>query len=248
MTGEGSACASAFSAARSTRCTSAHLRLAEEAREALRLDEVMFVPAGDPWRKSEHPITAAEHRLAMLELAVEGNDDFAISDIELRREGPSYTADTLEALAGERLDDEFWFIVGADALADLPNWHEPARIVAHARLAVAPREAQDANVAALTIPGILGAHRYVLHAGAGCLVERHPGARGGGAVDPVPGAGRGRGVHRAAGAVQGVTRRPQASAVWRERYTRGLSSRRSTFTRRRPSSITNATAKSGSRS
>ncbi len=132
----------------------AHLRLAEEAREALRLDEVMFVPAGDPWRKSEHPITAAEHRLAMLELAVEGNDDFAISNIELRREGPSYTADTLEALAGERLDDEFWFIIGADALADLPNWHEPARIVAHARLAVAPREAQDANVAALTIPGI----------------------------------------------------------------------------------------------
>lgn len=132
----------------------AHLRLAEEAREALDLDEVLFVPAGDPWRKSEHAITAAAHRLAMLELAVAGNDDFAISEIELRREGPSYTADTLEALAGERLDDEFWFIVGADALSDLPNWHEPARIVAHARLAVAPREAQDANVAALTIPGI----------------------------------------------------------------------------------------------
>jgi nicotinate-nucleotide adenylyltransferase len=132
----------------------AHLRLAEEAREALDLDEVLFVPAGDPWRKSERAIAAAAHRLAMLELAVEGNDDFAISDIELRREGPSYTADTLEALAGERLDDEFWFIVGADALSDLPNWHEPARIVAHARLAVAPREAQDANVAALTIPGI----------------------------------------------------------------------------------------------
>jgi nicotinate-nucleotide adenylyltransferase len=132
----------------------AHLRLADEAREALDLDEVLFVPAGDPWRKSERAIAAATHRLAMLELAVEGNGDFGISDIEIRREGPSYTADTLETLAGERLDDEFWFIVGADALSDLPNWHEPARIVAHARLAVAPRELQDLNVAALTIPGI----------------------------------------------------------------------------------------------
>jgi nicotinate-nucleotide adenylyltransferase len=134
----------------------AHLRLAEEAREALRLDEVLFVPAGDPWRKSDTPVTAAEHRLAMLRLAVEGNDDFGISDIELRRDGPSYTAETLAALAGERLDDEFWFIMGTDALADLPNWHEPERIVEHAILAVAPREAQEANVAALNIPGIAG--------------------------------------------------------------------------------------------
>jgi nicotinate-nucleotide adenylyltransferase len=132
----------------------AHLRLAEEAREVLRLDEVLFVPAGDPWRKSGLAVSPAEHRLAMLRLAVEGNPDFGISDIEIRRDGPSYTADTLETLASERLDDEFWFIVGADALSDLPNWHEPERIVAHAMLAVAPREPQEANVAALTIPGI----------------------------------------------------------------------------------------------
>lgn len=132
----------------------AHLRLAEEARECLRLDEVLFLPAGDPWRKTSRPITSAEHRLAMLRLAVAENEDFGISDLELRRPGPSYTADTLAVLAGERLDDEFWFIVGADALADLPNWHEPARIVEHAMLAVAPRELQEANVAALNVPGI----------------------------------------------------------------------------------------------
>ncbi|HYM16152.1 MAG TPA: nicotinate-nucleotide adenylyltransferase [Dehalococcoidia bacterium] len=132
----------------------AHLRLAEEALEALGLDEILFVPAGDPWRKSARPMTPAEHRLAMLRSAVVGNDGFGISDIELRRPGPSYTADTLAELAGERLDDEFWFIVGADALADLPNWHEPARIVAHATLAVAPREPQEVNIAALAIPGI----------------------------------------------------------------------------------------------
>jgi nicotinate-nucleotide adenylyltransferase len=132
----------------------AHLILAEHAREALALDEVLFIPAGEPWRKSGRTIAPAEHRLAMLRLAVEGNEAFGISDIELRRSGPTYTADTLESLAGERLDDEFYFIVGADALADLPSWHEPARIVAHAVLAVAPRELQEVNVAALNLPGL----------------------------------------------------------------------------------------------
>jgi len=134
----------------------AHLRLAEEAREALALDEILFMPAGDPWRKGARAITAAEHRLAMLRLAVEDNEDFGVSDLELRRPGPTYTAETLAALSAERLDDEFWFIVGADALADLPNWHHPERIVEHALLAVAPREMQEANVAALNIPGIAG--------------------------------------------------------------------------------------------
>ncbi len=128
-----------------------HLVLAEHAREALGLDVVLFLPAGEPWRKSHRQITPAEHRLAMLRLAIEGNDAFGISDIELRRDGPSYTADTLAALAAERLDDAFWFILGADALADLPNWYEPERIVAHAVLAVAPREALDVNA---TVVGI----------------------------------------------------------------------------------------------
>jgi nicotinate-nucleotide adenylyltransferase len=131
-----------------------HLLLAECAREELSLDEVLFVPAREPWRKSHRVITPAEHRLALLELAIAGNEDFGISDIELRRSGPTYTADTLEALAGERLDDEFYFIVGADALADLPQWHEPQRIVAHALLAVAPRGGRDTDVASVAIPGI----------------------------------------------------------------------------------------------
>jgi nicotinate-nucleotide adenylyltransferase len=117
-----------------------HLVLAEQARDELSLDLVLFIPAGDPWRKAHREITPAEHRLAMLRLAIEGNAAFGISDVELRRDGPTYTADTLETLAGERLDDAFYFIVGADALADLPNWHEPERIVRHAMLAVAPRD------------------------------------------------------------------------------------------------------------
>ncbi len=131
-----------------------HLILAEQARSQLTLDLVLFVPAGEPWRKAHRTITPGEHRLAMLRLAVEDNDAFGVSNIEIGRNGPTYTADTLETLAGERLDDEFYFIVGTDALSDLPNWHQPERIVQHAVLAVAPREMQEANVAALTIPGL----------------------------------------------------------------------------------------------
>lgn len=133
-----------------------HLLLAEQARSQLRLDVVLFVPAGEPWRKAHRAITHASHRLAMLGLAVDDNDGLGISDVELTREGPSYTADTLAALAGERLDDEFYFIVGSDALADLPNWHEPERIVRHAMLAVAPREDQLVDATTLGIPGIEG--------------------------------------------------------------------------------------------
>jgi nicotinate-nucleotide adenylyltransferase len=131
-----------------------HLVLAERARDALRLDLVLFIPAGEPWRKAHRDITHASHRLAMLHLAVDDNEAFGISDVELRRDGPTYTADTLAALAGERLDDEFFFIVGSDALADLPNWHEPGRIVRHAMLAVAPRDDQLTDPASLGIPGI----------------------------------------------------------------------------------------------
>ena len=131
-----------------------HLILAEEARNALDLALVLYIPAGEPWRKADREITSSEHRLAMLQHAVVDNDGFGISDIELRRAGPTYTADTLEALAAERLDDEFFFIAGSDALADMPNWHDPERIVRHATLAVAPRDVQEANAVVLNIPGI----------------------------------------------------------------------------------------------
>jgi nicotinate-nucleotide adenylyltransferase len=131
-----------------------HLLLAERAREQLQLDEVLFIPAGDPWRKSNRVVTPAEHRLAMLQLAIADNDAFGISGVELARGGPTYTADTIEALASERLDDAFWFILGSDALDDLPNWREPERIVRHAMLAVAARESRDVDEAASRVPKV----------------------------------------------------------------------------------------------
>lgn len=129
----------------------AHLALARAARDHFALDLVLFIPAGQPWRKTRE-ISAADHRLAMLRLAIAGDDSFGVCDLELRRPGPTYTADTVDQLAGERLDDVFWFIVGADALADLPNWHEPARIVRHAIIAAAAREGADLDRAIAAVP------------------------------------------------------------------------------------------------
>ena len=115
----------------------AHLALAEAAREACGLERELFVPAGEPPHKRGRPISPGEHRFAMVELAVAGNPAFAASRIELDRPGPSYTVETHEALAGTA--GELSLIVSAEALADLPTWHEPHRILELARLVVAPR-------------------------------------------------------------------------------------------------------------
>ena len=107
-----------------------HLIAAEEARAALSLDEVVFVPAGRPWFKEGRPLTGAGHRLAMVELAVAGHAHFRVSDAEVRRPGPSYTVDTLEELrAGLGEAAELYLIVGTDVLSELSRWHRPDRVV-----------------------------------------------------------------------------------------------------------------------
>lgn len=115
----------------------AHLALAEAARETLDLDRVVFVPAGDPWRKRAREITPAAARVEMVRAAVQDLPWAMVSTIEVDRDGPSYTAETLKALVGP--GEAWWFILGADALADMPYWAEPQRILACARLAVARR-------------------------------------------------------------------------------------------------------------
>jgi len=118
-----------------------HLRLAESARETdpLELDKVLFIPAGQPWRKSNRAVSDPTHRAAMLSLAMEGNAAFEMSTLELERGGPTYTVDTLEVLHDRYPGSDLTLILGADALADLPNWREPERILALARPAVASR-------------------------------------------------------------------------------------------------------------
>ncbi len=118
-----------------------HLILAELARGQLALDCVRFVPAGDPWRKSSRAVTPAAHRLEMTRLAIADNLAFEIDDREVVREGPSYTAVTLQEMRRTLTPaDELFFVLGEDALADLPYWREPATIAAAAWIVVAPRE------------------------------------------------------------------------------------------------------------
>jgi nicotinate-nucleotide adenylyltransferase len=120
-----------------------HLVIAEQVREALELDRVLFVPAGTPPHKQDDEIAAATDRAAMVELAIAGNPAFTISRIELERDGPSYTVDTVGELVDEAarrgVAREFFFILSSEALAGLRTWHEPLRLMSLCRLVVVPR-------------------------------------------------------------------------------------------------------------
>ena len=116
-----------------------HVELVEYAQQELGFAEVLWIPAGDPWRKSGRKITPSRHRLAMVQLAIEAQPSWRISTAEIDRPGPTYTVDTLVELHALHEGDSFTLILGQDALEDLPNWHEPARILELAGLAVAGR-------------------------------------------------------------------------------------------------------------
>jgi nicotinate-nucleotide adenylyltransferase len=125
----------------------AHLILAEEGRAQGRLDQVWFVPAGQPPHKAHHDLTPFAQRAEMLSLAIAGNPAFRIEELEKNRPGPSYTADTLAELQGRHPEHEFFLLLGGDSLCDLPGWHEPGRIVERATLLVMAR--RDAKIISL---------------------------------------------------------------------------------------------------
>ncbi|MBC7351379.1 MAG: nicotinate-nucleotide adenylyltransferase [Thermogutta sp.] len=105
-----------------------HLLLAECCREQLCLEKVLFIPAGQPPHKRQRPLTPAEHRVAMLELAIGGEPGFEICRYEIERREISYTVETLRFLKGQFPQAELFLLVGADMLNDLPNWREAAEI------------------------------------------------------------------------------------------------------------------------
>lgn len=112
---------------------------AQEAWRELALDRVLFIPANIPPHKDVEYEPGPEHRLAMIRLAVEGDDHFAVSTIELEREGPSYTVDTLKELKNRAPQDELVLILGGDIAAGLPEWHEPEQVLELATVAIAKR-------------------------------------------------------------------------------------------------------------
>jgi nicotinate-nucleotide adenylyltransferase len=116
-----------------------HLVCAQEAYRELQLNRVMFVVARIPPHKPVEEEPGPEHRLALCRLAVEGDDRFEASDIELRREGPSYTVDTLEWLRSQAPENDLFLILGGDIAAGLPTWHRVERVLELATPAIAKR-------------------------------------------------------------------------------------------------------------
>jgi len=116
-----------------------HLVCAQEAYLQLQLDRVMLMPARLPPHKPVEYEPGVQHRLELCRLAVECDDRFTVSDLELSRPGPSFTVDTLEQLNSDAPNNELVLIVGGDVAAGLPQWREPERVLALATLAVAKR-------------------------------------------------------------------------------------------------------------
>ncbi|MCP4517415.1 MAG: nicotinate (nicotinamide) nucleotide adenylyltransferase [Delftia sp.] len=125
-----------------------HLTLADTARVQLRLQRVLFAPAGQPPHKPKNQPSPVVHRLAMVQaaLADAAEPAFCLSRVDVDRPGPHYTVDTLSLLRAEYPAAQIWLIVGADSLADLPHWRDPARITALARLAVRARPGYEPNL------------------------------------------------------------------------------------------------------
>jgi nicotinate-nucleotide adenylyltransferase len=132
-----------------------HLALAQEALWQLGLAEVILVPTGEAPHKRIAEDPGREARMEMTRLAAADDDRFSVSPLEVDREGPSYTYETLEALAEERADRKLVFVMGADAAVGLESWREPERVVALASLAVA-RRAGVADAEVSTVMRSLG--------------------------------------------------------------------------------------------
>ena len=116
-----------------------HLICAQEAMGELGLDRVLIVPARIPPHKPVEHEPGAEHRLELCRRAVTDDPRFEVSDLELRREGPSYTVDTLQELRAHAPHDELVLILGGDIAAGLPDWHMPERVLTLATVAIAKR-------------------------------------------------------------------------------------------------------------
>ncbi len=130
-----------------------HLVAASEVANRFGLDEVVFVPTGRPWQKSDRAVSDPEDRYLMTVIATAGNPTFSVSRVDVDRQGPTYTIDTLRDLRASRGPDaEFFFITGADALGAILGWHDSAELVSMAHFVGCTRPGHQ-----LTDPGLPGA-------------------------------------------------------------------------------------------
>ena len=126
-----------------------HLVAASEVAHLLSLDEVVFVPTGEPWQKAERTVTDPEIRLRMTEIATADDPRLSVSRVDIERAGPTYTIDTLRDLARLHPGAELFFITGADALASVMTWRDPLGVLALAHLVAVTRPGHDLHAAHL---------------------------------------------------------------------------------------------------
>ncbi len=116
-----------------------HLRMAEEIRDSLSLDRVLFIPNQVSPFKTARSVSPAERRMEMVWQAVADNPAFVVSPVEVKRPGPSYMIDTVRELRRDYGDDELFLLIGSDAVRELPKWRDPEDLLAEVRVAVATR-------------------------------------------------------------------------------------------------------------
>lgn len=136
-----------------------HLILAEVARDQLELEQVLFLPAGQPPHKPGRPISALLHRLAMTQLAIADNPFFELNTTDGDRPPPHYTYTLLPLLKEQYPQAQCWLIIGGDSLRDFATWREPGQVIAQCRLAVLPRPGAAVEWEGLeaAIPGLQAA-------------------------------------------------------------------------------------------
>ena len=127
-----------------------HLAIAKASLYACQLDEVIFVPAGNPWMKLSTPISSSFHRLAMTERAIQGQKKFFVSTIEVDKAGPSYMVETLEELQKEK-GNNLYLIIGADSVERFSEWKNPKRILALSSLIIVSRPQHEFSMLDLKI-------------------------------------------------------------------------------------------------
>jgi nicotinate-nucleotide adenylyltransferase len=120
-----------------------HLVAASEVAALFGLDEVIFVPTGEPWQKGHRQVSAAEHRYLMTVIATASNPRFWVSRVDIDRAGPTYTIDTIRDIAAQRPGAELFFITGADALAQILSWKDAEEALAMARFVGVTRPGYD---------------------------------------------------------------------------------------------------------
>jgi nicotinate-nucleotide adenylyltransferase len=126
-----------------------HLVAASEVQSWFDLDEVVFVPTGDPWQKSGREVAPAEHRYLMTVIATASNPRFWVSRVDIDRAGPTYTVDTLRDLKTSMPDSDLYFITGADALADIFTWRSAEDLFALAQFVGCTRPGHEMDAETL---------------------------------------------------------------------------------------------------